>query len=1284
MVEKLFTGELQFYTNSYAFVSVLLIILDLAILGAMLRVAHKSTATRFLIVFFLCLLFNSLAMFWSNAGPVYRFVFIPTQDAFLITGGIGLIGFAYHYPHCDQPREAKLMLAIFSTIALAAFAYNFYFAYTLISYGLAINPPFYFSLLMPLSLLVGILVFLWRAVHFAGPFSQRGLLAVPLALQALWRPPNPSVLALRNFALALAVGSIQAVASAGFVTGTLNIHFIAIGAILAISAITLAYVNYAPEPISFMVKVVGISLVTVLTVLGITGVNLIETYRAERLQLLQIKADLALTTVLQYNHPGLVPAEVRYIAGWPGDDLKNEAAYQIYFKRDNEPLATPAAIAAENLASLAQDVMPQPANPGETNFMGRALLPSPVDYTRIMAVQLWRGDRVYEVGFLNADNILFPVHRQVMQQIFLVVVSSLFVIILFPLFFRRTLLAPLRNLLHGIEQTNVGRLDLTLPVKYEDELGFLTRSFNRMVGSLRESQQSLQELNRNLEQRVTERTTELTAANKNLENQNRRFQYTNQKLAHEIGERARAELQAQRQLEYVRALSACSQTLLSAASHEANQQALLVEAMNYLIKPVQASEIFLYENFDHPELGFCSRLVVQACAPGIPPALEALNGAILPWADVPNENRCRLAAGEPVGGPVQKLFAGTPSIVDYLLNKVHVLSAQLFPIHLGEYWWGYVGFADRVNEREWLEEEILLLGAAAKMLSNTLQRWQAEARERRQRQIAESLQEVALILNRSLDQKQVVTTILNQLQRVINYDGAAIWQVDAEELVIIEAVGISCHRIGAQLALAHNNPQTLAVRNRQPQIIADVANLPDWPDLGKKAGIRSWMGMPLLAGQKIMGLLSLVQREPNAYTQEDLQVLQSFASQAVTAMSNAELYQRVNTARERLSILYRASQLISAASLVPQRIYAEIHAAVAQLMHADVFIVTLINEAEPKAEDIYLVNKGQVCPGQTYPLPGSFAHYLLRRDVSLRIDDYAAILLEEFEFNRFAHPADTRSGLGVLLRGHNRVMGMLSVHSYELAAYTDDDLEMLDLLATHAAIALENTWLHQQAQTAAAVEERNRLARDLHDSVTQSLYSLTLLAEGRRRLAQRGLLADLDGALTELGEIAQQSLKEMRLLIYELRPPVLEQAGLLGALRQRLGTVERRAGIEARLIAAELIKLPPQVEQGFYRITQEALNNALKHAKATAVTVFVRASGEWIEVEVNDNGCGFDIDRLNGQRGLGLNSMRERAEQLGGELVIESKPGQGTTVKARVKGNPGELPGSPLTPQAWS
>jgi signal transduction histidine kinase len=155
--------------------------------------------------------------------------------------------------------------------------------------------------------------------------------------------------------------------------------------------------------------------------------------------------------------------------------------------------------------------------------------------------------------------------------------------------------------------------------------------------------------------------------------------------------------------------------------------------------------------------------------------------------------------------------------------------------------------------------------------------------------------------------------------------------------------------------------------------------------------------------------------------------------------------------------------------------------------------------------------------------------------------------------------------------------------------------------------------------------------------------------------------------LSQLGETAQQALKEMRLLVYQLRPSTLDQEGLARALRQRLDTVERRAGIEARLLIEDSLDLPKQVEEGLYRIAQEALNNALKHAAAGAVVVEIRSDGEFVRLDVTDNGCGFDPESAGDTGGVGLSSMRERAEELGGTFQIVTEPGKGTNVQVQVR-----------------
>ena len=193
-------------------------------------------------------------------------------------------------------------------------------------------------------------------------------------------------------------------------------------------------------------------------------------------------------------------------------------------------------------------------------------------------------------------------------------------------------------------------------------------------------------------------------------------------------------------------------------------------------------------------------------------------------------------------------------------------------------------------------------------------------------------------------------------------------------------------------------------------------------------------------------------------------------------------------------------------------------------------------------------------------------------------------------------------------------------------------------------------------------EERSRLTRELHDSVTQSLYSLTLLSEGYRRSARADRLEGLDDPLAKVGEIAQQALKEMRLMAHELHPPVLEEVGLLEALQQRLKAVENQAGVQARVVAQDVIELDGSVEEGLYRIAIEALNNALWHASATAVTVLLRARQGRVELEVIDDGRGFDVHVIGQGRTIGLHSMRERAEGLGGELTVRSAPGAGTRV----------------------
>jgi signal transduction histidine kinase len=210
----------------------------------------------------------------------------------------------------------------------------------------------------------------------------------------------------------------------------------------------------------------------------------------------------------------------------------------------------------------------------------------------------------------------------------------------------------------------------------------------------------------------------------------------------------------------------------------------------------------------------------------------------------------------------------------------------------------------------------------------------------------------------------------------------------------------------------------------------------------------------------------------------------------------------------------------------------------------------------------------------------------------------------------------------------------------------------------------------RQAEELAILRERNRLARELHDSVTQSLHSSTLLAEAGQRLVSSGNLERARGYLIRLSEISQQALKEMRLLVYELRPLAISGVGFEGALQHRLDAIERRSGVVVNLSITVDHELPTGIEEELYRIAMEALNNALKHANSSTISVTLRQVEKrgtpCIELVIIDDGVGFDPDMKQDEGGMGLVTMKERIEKLEGELTILSALGEGTQVKACV------------------
>jgi PAS domain S-box-containing protein len=259
--------------------------------------------------------------------------------------------------------------------------------------------------------------------------------------------------------------------------------------------------------------------------------------------------------------------------------------------------------------------------------------------------------------------------------------------------------------------------------------------------------------------------------------------------------------------------------------------------------------------------------------------------------------------------------------------------------------------------------------------------------------------------------------------------------------------------------------------------------------------------------------------------------------------------------------------------------------------------------------------------------------------------------------------AYVRCWMGIPLILRDEVIGVLSITSAEPGAFSQAQAELTLTIANQAAVAIENARLYERAQAAAVLEERQRLARELHDSVSQALYGISLGAHTACTLFERGEATRLQEPLRYVLSLAETALTEMRALIFELRPETLENEGLINALSKQMQVlaVRHHLTVQTELCAEPDVSF--ELKQTLYRIAQEALHNIVKHAQARTVTLHLEAHDEELILTVRDDGQGFDTGgSFPGH--LGLHSMRERARKPGGTLTIESAPGEGSCITA--------------------
>jgi PAS domain S-box-containing protein len=446
--------------------------------------------------------------------------------------------------------------------------------------------------------------------------------------------------------------------------------------------------------------------------------------------------------------------------------------------------------------------------------------------------------------------------------------------------------------------------------------------------------------------------------------------------------------------------------------------------------------------------------------------------------------------------------------------------------------------------------------------------------------------------------------------------------------------------------------------------------------------------VPLKWREWIIGGLAIVaDSRGRTFNQDDVRLATLFANLAAVTIKNAQLYEELQNQMEEQRCILAQQVAERTAELARRALQLETSAQVSReitsILDIDELltrVVELIREAFGYYYvQIFLVDTGTnhlvlqagsgeigrqfKSQGKSLEIStGSLNGEVAQTNEALMVND----LSQEPRYLAEELLPDTMSELVIPLRIGGQVIGTLDVQSTELNAFGEGDLLVIQSLGDQVAIAIENACLYDRSRELAVLEERNRLARELHDSITQSLFSLDLHARAITTYLKRNP-QQAEAQVQELRQITHDTLQEMHSLIFDLHPFSLEEIGLVPALRQQIERLRRPDGPEIVLHATGERRLSAEVEQGLFRIAQEALRNAVKHSGARLISVALTTEPERATLCVTDDGRGFDPQsRRFDRRAFGLVGMRERAELLDGDFEIVSQPGAGTQVKVQV------------------
>jgi GAF domain-containing protein len=336
--------------------------------------------------------------------------------------------------------------------------------------------------------------------------------------------------------------------------------------------------------------------------------------------------------------------------------------------------------------------------------------------------------------------------------------------------------------------------------------------------------------------------------------------------------------------------------------------------------------------------------------------------------------------------------------------------------------------------------------------------------ERIRRQEADTLREATATVTSTLDQKNAVNLILEQLAKVVSYDSASVQLLQGEQLEIVGGRGWKDINavLGMRFPVPGDNPNTVVIESRRPYILKNAPSQYSPFRTGAHQHIHSWLGVPMVIRDKIIGMLAVDSMQEDHFDEESARLVSAFANQAAAAIENSRLYQQALQASERRVILHQASQEIARVSQDLEKVYEAVHRAAARLMPAEAFVITMLDESSDEIVSVYLVDKGGKWPAVRSPSSAGLSGYVIKTGRPLIITD-----LERHPFHQGIHFGDddeVRSILAVPIHSGEGVIGMISAQAYAPNVYSEEDQALLEMLGVNASVAIENSRLYTETQ----------------------------------------------------------------------------------------------------------------------------------------------------------------------------------------------------------------------------